>query len=284
MTTEEPESEYSGYSAIDATRDPESYLRKLDQRGATEFWQGIKRRMLGYLELRPGAQVIDIGCGAGDDVREMAEIVGPRGRAVGVDLSRIMIGEARRRWTDHRLPAEFIVAEAMDLPFTNATFDGCRMERVLQHLPDPARVMREVFRIAKSGARVVAVEPDYGATVIDGANAQLTQKLIAVRSSHYKSGRVGMLLALLMRDAGFEQIRLNVSYITDSSVGREQQQSLMENYVRPAVVAGVITQSEGAEWVEDLKVASLEQRYQHRIPIFMATGQKMITRAMARYE
>ena len=47
--------------------------------------------------LSPGMRVLDAGCGTGDDVRAIAEIVGANGHVTGIDSSRTMIEEARAR-------------------------------------------------------------------------------------------------------------------------------------------------------------------------------------------
>ena len=51
------------------------------------------------MELAPGRRVLDVGCGTGDDVREMAGLVGAAGLVVGIDNSQAMIAVARQRTT-----------------------------------------------------------------------------------------------------------------------------------------------------------------------------------------
>ena len=55
------------------------------------LWKRIKQLTLQLLQACAGDHVLDIGCGTGDDVRELARMVGPGGRAVGIDSSNIMI-------------------------------------------------------------------------------------------------------------------------------------------------------------------------------------------------
>ncbi len=51
--------------------------------------------MLELLALQPGEKVLDIGCGTGDDIRDLAQLVGSSGWCVGVDQNGAMIEEAR---------------------------------------------------------------------------------------------------------------------------------------------------------------------------------------------
>ena len=59
--------------------------------------QATRADLLARLGLRPGEQILDLGCGTGDHTREVAALVAPGGSAVGVDFSTSMITEAARR-------------------------------------------------------------------------------------------------------------------------------------------------------------------------------------------
>src|SRR5687767_12350366 len=119
----------------------------LDEQAATTFWRARKAFSLELLEMRPGTVVLDVGCGIGDEVRAMAERAG---RAVGVDASRPLIEEARRRTTTEQ-DASFKVGDALALPFDDDRFDGVRTERTLQHVKDPGKALAEMARVARPG-------------------------------------------------------------------------------------------------------------------------------------
>src|ERR1700723_4422135 len=74
--------------------------------GLPEFQQ-YKTTILQMMKPQPGSLVADLGCGLGFDVRRLSELVGPEGRAIGVDASLALIESARS--TSEGLPAvEFI--------------------------------------------------------------------------------------------------------------------------------------------------------------------------------
>src|ERR1035437_11203208 len=97
----------SGYSDIDHTDDPRKYIPRLDQTGSSPLWQAIKQRMIALLEVAPGAKVLDVGCGTGDDARVLANLVGPTGQVIGIDQSTTMIAEAAQRTLDCELRPVF---------------------------------------------------------------------------------------------------------------------------------------------------------------------------------
>lgn len=57
--------------------------------------RGIRRKAVARLELRPGARVLEVGCGTGRNLAHLVQAVGERGRVYGVDLSEGMLQEAR---------------------------------------------------------------------------------------------------------------------------------------------------------------------------------------------
>jgi ubiquinone/menaquinone biosynthesis C-methylase UbiE len=59
-------------------------------------------------ETESNMAVIDVGCGSGDDAREIAGLVGSLGRVVGLDQSAAMVDESRRRAADAGSQAEFV--------------------------------------------------------------------------------------------------------------------------------------------------------------------------------
>jgi ubiquinone/menaquinone biosynthesis C-methylase UbiE len=112
-------------------------------------------RRLGEL-VRPGFAVLDVGCGTGAITRGVAELAGPGGRAVGIDVNASLIAEARAA---HReVPGlAFTVADVYALPF-DAEFDVVTAARVLQWLADPAGALAAMGRAARPGGRIVALD------------------------------------------------------------------------------------------------------------------------------
>jgi cyclopropane fatty-acyl-phospholipid synthase-like methyltransferase len=85
------------WSAIDQTETPSHCVSYLHTVSALESVSAYKRMTYALLEATPGSTILDVGCGAGDDVRALGELVGPHGRVVGVDNSAAMIAVANTR-------------------------------------------------------------------------------------------------------------------------------------------------------------------------------------------
>jgi len=106
--------------------------------------------------LAPGEHVLDVACGTGLVTFRAGRAVGPRGRALGVDLSSGMVEAARRRAPDPQAPPVAFArmdAEALDLP--DAGFDVALCALGLMYVPDPARALAEMHRVLRPGGRIV---------------------------------------------------------------------------------------------------------------------------------
>ena len=110
-------------------------------------------------EPRPGENVLDIGCGCGLDAQVAANLVGPEGRACGVDLSEEMLEVARQGREEAgltNLDLRAGVAEA--LPIESCWADLVVSNGVLNLSSCKASAFAEVFRVLKPGGRFQAVD------------------------------------------------------------------------------------------------------------------------------
>jgi arsenite methyltransferase len=98
--------------------------------------------------------VADIGCGAGMDLLLAAKSVGPRGRAIGIDMTGSMteraISAARIAGLEN---VEVRLGDAMSLPLDNESVDAVISNGVLNLVPDKSIAYSEVFRVLKPGGR-----------------------------------------------------------------------------------------------------------------------------------
>jgi ubiquinone/menaquinone biosynthesis C-methylase UbiE len=116
----------------------------------------LQRKPLADLELRADDRLLDVACGAGKLVRAVAPEVA---RATGVDLSRGMIEQARRRVAQDApvggAAPEFLVGSSDRLPFAEGEFTAVVTTTAFHHFPDPAASVREMLRVLEPGGRIV---------------------------------------------------------------------------------------------------------------------------------
>lgn len=105
--------------------------------------------------IRAGEVVLDIGSGAGMDSFIAANLVGPAGRAIGLDMTDAMLEKATA-W-QQRLglrQLEFRKGLAEEVPLDDASVDVVISNGVINLTPDKAMVFREIHRVMKPGGRL----------------------------------------------------------------------------------------------------------------------------------
>jgi|SRR5712664_2602781 len=115
---------------------------------------GWRRRAARETGLRLGGSALDVACGSGKLTAELAKLAGSQGRVAGLDFSAEMLEVARH---DHP-QIQFIEADALTLPFEDASLDATTIGFGLRNLTDPVRGLREMLRVIKPGGRAVVLE------------------------------------------------------------------------------------------------------------------------------
>lgn len=239
----------AAFSQVDHTPDAAFFLRFVDDANALEPVRACKQRMLALLQVTAGQQLLDVGCGAGDDARELARLVGGAGRVVGVDSSAEMIAEARRRSQGLNLPVAFCVSDAQWLDFDDDSFDGCRIERVLMHTENPAQLLAEMARVTRSGGRIVAFDFDWDTLIINHPDRSLTRKIVTLMCDSLRQGWIGRRLPMLLREAGLIDLTILPHTIITPYAFLLR---VIGGALEAGQTAGLLSASEVAGWLHSL--------------------------------
>ncbi len=113
--------------------------------------------------LRPGLDLLDVGCGPGTITVDLAARVAP-GRVVGVDVSPEPLAEARAAADRAGASVTFRVGDVYALEASDDSFDVVHAHQVLQHLTDPVAGLREMARVCRPGGLIAVRDVDYAAT------------------------------------------------------------------------------------------------------------------------
>jgi SAM-dependent methyltransferase len=159
--------------------DPSLASIQLDALASVAVVAAGKRRSLELLGLSAGGSCLDVGCGNGPELANLARIVGSSGRVVGLDRSSALIEAARVRGLAELDPIELVVGDACSLPFADAQFDACRADRTLQHLAAPDAALAEMSRVTRAGGRVVVTESRWGLAA-PSLDREVTEHVLAV--------------------------------------------------------------------------------------------------------
>jgi demethylmenaquinone methyltransferase / 2-methoxy-6-polyprenyl-1,4-benzoquinol methylase len=106
----------------------------------------------------PGGEALDVCCGTGDMALELRRRVGPAGRVVGLDFSAPMLELAAHKATAQGLAVEWIEGNALDLPFTDSSFDAATVGFGVRNVADLGHAIAEMARVVRPGGRVAILE------------------------------------------------------------------------------------------------------------------------------
>lgn len=113
-------------------------------------------RAIDALSPRPGEVILDIGCGAGQSVLQLADRVGPEGRVIGVDIAPGLLALARRR-AAALSQVRFVESDAQSLALPDASADGLFSRFGVMAFTDPLAAFTNFRRMLTSFGRLAFV-------------------------------------------------------------------------------------------------------------------------------
>lgn len=159
-------------------------MRGMVRKHAYYETSGLKSRLASLYWRRLGAArvVLDIGCGTGEFGRYAPSGVEVHGVDIDAGAVELALRHEKAQWWN---------LEEGRLPYPDEHFDGILAKDVLEHLPNPAEIVQEMFRILRPGGVAVA-------SVVQARSRRVWADYTHVRGFTARS------VALMFRDAGFE--------------------------------------------------------------------------------
>ena len=264
----------NGFADIDHSNDSSIFTSCLTSLNSLPYFQDYKRKSFELMNARKGCRVLEVGSGLGFDAIALARIVGSTGRVVAVDSSQTMLAAARSCTKSLGLCIDFVQGDAGHLDLADESFDCARVDRTLQHIPDPKKVLAEMARVTKSGGRIVAYEPDWGTFTIGSRDRQVTRKITDFWCDTFRSGWIGRYLCGHFMAIGLERVLVYPStlVITDLDLA-EKVFDLFKN-AEKAMNLGLVSSCEVAVWLKGLKEDNLQGRFFCSYTGFMVCGSK----------
>jgi ubiquinone/menaquinone biosynthesis C-methylase UbiE len=189
---------------------PENYDRYL----GPVLFDPYAADLVSRLNVSENAAVLELACGTGIVTRRLRDRLGPEAKLVATDLNDAMLAYAARKFGSQE-NVEWKQADAIDLPFTDQSFDAVVCQFGLMFFPDKEKALRETYRVLKPGGTFLfnvwdAIEhndlPNLAHTIITRFFADNPPDFYQVPFSFHDQETIGSLLSA----AGFREIQLSL--------------------------------------------------------------------------
>ena len=212
-----------------------------------EIFQPTTLRLLEDAGLRSGDRCLDLGCGGGHVVLDMARIVGPSGFVTGTDFDPQIVELARQ---DAQLAGignvAYYAADAR--VFDGGPFDLIYARFLLSHLDEPENVLARMRQLTRPGGRIVLEDIDMSGSYChphDPAHARSVELYTAAVRRNGGDADLGRRLPSIARAAGLGDVHWNVFQPVHASGPHKHMTAVTMDKIRPAVLRhGLATDQE----------------------------------------
>jgi len=233
---------------------------RIELRGQNADEIAARSAYLDLLEIQPGERVLDVGCGSGVVLRDLARRVGSSGRAVGLDYGAEFLAIASEL-AELLERIELRQGDVRALPFSDGEFDLVLAATVLRHVPDGDRSVAELARVVRPGGRVAVFEGDTDGLLINHPDRALTRRIVASGTDDTTvDGQLARRVPGLMLEAGLEDVQAR-AFTTIERDPNGFYANLCDRRAATAAQAGAITDEERDRWLEAFHAEQAAGRY-----------------------
>jgi arsenite methyltransferase len=226
------------------------------------------------LDAQTGDRVVDVGCGPGFYVNELAEVVGREGSVVGADVSADMLAVASNRAEGHD-NVSFHEADATSLPVPDASFDRALAVQVLEYVEDVPAALSEMRRALRPSGRVLVWDVDWATVSWQATDEQLMQRVLAAWDEHLTHASLPRKLAPQLRDAGFEHVQMEAyPFATTELIPDAYGGSLVPLLEQYVVEQGGLSQRDAKAWADDQRELGERGEFSFTVTQFCFTASR----------
>ena len=236
--------------------------------------------LLSLLELPPGGAVLDLGCGKGADLLELAaRVEDPDARFMGVDASADYIEAAQASSTDHRL--EFVQSKVGPrLEFGDGTFDVLLTQELLECFRDLAEIVPEMARVLRPGGQLVASHYDWDTQIFNGSDRDRTRRILRAWAEWEQSWMdhtdpwMGRRLWGYLQGSGLFEGEVRVRVMTNTQFAEPWHGYRMAHWFKGLVKRGQVSETDYDGFLSDLEELAATGRYFWSVNRYVYVGRR----------
>jgi ubiquinone/menaquinone biosynthesis C-methylase UbiE len=188
-----------------------------------------------FAAIKEGDTVLDLGSGAGVDCFLAANIVGNKGRVIGVDMTPEMVEKARENAAKAKISnVEFRQGEIERLPVEDGSIDVIISNCVINLSPEKQKAFREAYRVLRPGGRIAVTDIVATAPLPDDVKRDLALHVGCIAGASLISE-----LEAALRTAGFSDVRIMPDEQSRESIRQWAPDRNVHDYVVSASIRAV---------------------------------------------
>lgn len=236
--------------------------------------KGIKLSSYEYFSKIPSGVIIDLGCGTGIDVIQMAKMFSNQFNVVGIDHDASLIEIAKGNSSELK-NASFIVSEGNSIPFEDSSVEGLRAERLVQHLQNPKGVFDEAYRILKQDAPIVIVESDWSSLNFYCGSPDISQRMTEyLTKQKINNGSASKKLNTYFEESNFANTSINVHPFVLSSLLDANTYLWIDKIIEEMYQKEIISLEERDIFKNDIEIADQEKYFACSMNIVIGSAKK----------
>lgn len=250
-------------------------LTYLEKAALLDQFKEFKLITFKKMNISEGQKILDMGCGTGNVVLELSNLIGPNGEAIGVDINEDAIKSAMSKIDTLNSNVKFSVQNAENLSFPDNYFDSCRSERVFQHLLNPEKALQEMKRVTKPNGNIVIGSPDWGTLTVNSDYKATTKFLIEEYiMNEIHEPWIGRKLFSFFSKANLKNIAINPFVFVSTDLETSFQAYPLDAMINSLKSSNKLSEKEASDWLEDVQTKDKNGTFFSSIVGFVVSGTK----------
>ena len=235
-------------SQADATI--QAMISRLEERGQHPAFLRMIRDYASTLSQDRPLTVLDLGCGTGVVIRQLAETLHPSSELHGADVSVSLLDEARKLASTERIRWDRVSSD--HLPYAEATFDAVIMHTLLSHVRDPVGVLAEAARVLKPQGQLIVFDADHAGTTYGQPDYATMRRIDYLLTSAIATHPdICRQLPRHLKATGFILHRHRAEILSECGRG-DFWLSSVRGFARIMPALGILSPDEAQSWVDSM--------------------------------
>lgn len=242
-----------------------------------ELANKIKHRSYELMGEIKGKKILDLGCGNGMDVIQIANFMKEYNKIFGVDKDKNILNRAEQNLSNTNLEnIQFVEANAENLPFENGYFDTIRIERVFQHLTNIPKVLKEINRVLKWNGQLVILETDWASLSMFTEDYDLERKIIDHLVHKFtNNGLASRQLIQFLNLTNFKQTSTEILSSSINSYDIANRLIKIEEIGKEVVKEGSVKKDSYEKWLRDVYQNDLKKNFNCNLNMMIISTHKI---------